>query len=89
MKKKLISLLLVGAMVASMAACGGNNGEAVDGTESGATSTSAYNTLVVGVQSLDGVFSPFFYTSGYDAQAGIDPVFASVFASRKALMRVL
>lgn len=78
MKKKLISLLLVGAMVASMAACGGNNGEAVDGTESGATSTSAYNTLVVGVQSLDGVFSPFFYTSEYDSQAGIDPVFASV-----------
>lgn len=82
MKKRLISLLLVGVMTASMAACGGSNGGAVDSTESTGTtstaSTGTYDTLVVGVQSLEGVFSPFFYNSAYDSQAGIDPVFATV-----------
>lgn len=63
MKKRLISLLLVGVMTASMAACGGSNGGAVDSTESTGTtstaSTGTYDTLVVGVQSLEGVFSHF------------------------------
>lgn len=78
MKKKLISLLLVASMVASMAACGGNDGETVDSTESGSNTatTSTYDTLVIGLMSLDGVFSPFFYTSAYDNQ-----VFGSVFES--------
>ena len=85
MKKKVISVLLVSAMVASMAAGCGNNANNVSSTESGSTSTdngavstSTYDTLVIGTQSLDGVFSPFFYTSAYDSQVAIDPVFASV-----------
>lgn len=77
MKKKLLSLLLVAAMAVGMlAGCGSkDNGEQVENNNS---ATSTYDTLVVGLQSLDGVFSPFFYTSAYDSQAGIDPVFASV-----------
>ena len=85
MKKKLISLFLVGVMAAGMlAGCGGGNGETVggDSTESGGAvssggATGTYDTLVVGLQSLDGVFSPFFYTSAYDNQV-FDPVFTSV-----------
>lgn len=79
MKKKLISLLLVASMVASMAACGGSDGETAGSTESGsaATSTSTYDTLVVGTQSLDGVFSPYFYTSAYDYQC-FAPVFEQI-----------
>lgn len=72
MKKKLISLLLVASMVVGMTACGGNKGETVESTESGsntaATSTGTYDTLVIGTQPLDGVFSPFFYSSAYDDQ---------------------
>lgn len=76
MKKKLISLLLVAAMAVSMlAGCGSkDNGEQVENNSTGST----YDTLVVGIQSLDGVFSPFFYTSAYDSQAALDTVFASV-----------
>lgn len=82
MKKKLISLFLVGAMAVSMVACGGSDEGAVEGsTESGSASsasTSTYDTLVVGTSTLEGVFSPFFYTSAYDSQCGIDPVFETV-----------
>ena len=78
MKKRLVALLLACAMTASLAACGGGDKGANGSTESASGSGSAYDTLVVGTQSLDGVFSPFFYTSAYDSQAGIDPVFASV-----------
>lgn len=79
MKKKLVALLLACAMTVGMTACGGGGNEGtVDSTESGNAATSTYDTLVIGTQSLDGVFSPFFYTSSYDSQVGIDPVFASV-----------
>lgn len=81
MKKKLISLLLVASMVVGMTACGGNKGETVESTESGsntaATSTGTYDTLVIGTQPLDGVFSPFFYSSAYDDQV-FSPVFETV-----------
>ena len=81
MKKKLISLLLVAAMTAGLAAgCGNNDGGSNNGTEnvgSGNASSSGYDTLVIGTQSLDGVFSPFFYTSAYDSQV-FTPVFAQV-----------
>lgn len=84
MKKKLISLLLVAAMTAGLAAgCGNNNGGSTNGTENGGsasndnTSSSGYDTLVIGVQSLNGVFSPFFYTSAYDNQV-FQPVFSQV-----------
>jgi len=78
MKKRLVALLLACAMTASLAACGGGDKGANDSTESASSSGSTYDTLVVGTQSLDGVFSPFFYTSAYDDQAGITPVFATV-----------
>lgn len=89
MKKRMISLLLVGVMAFGMAACGGKDdgGAVQDSTESGSSSDAAagtdgtgstYDTLVIGSQSLEGVFSPFFYSSAYDSYAGIDPVFATV-----------
>ena len=89
MKKRMISLLLVGVMAFGMAACGGKDdgGAVQDSTESGGSSDAAagtdgtggtYDTLVIGSQSLEGVFSPFFYSSAYDSYAGIDPVFANV-----------
>lgn len=37
-------------------------------TEKESGSTGTYDTLVIGVQPLDGVFSPFFYQSAYDDQ---------------------
>lgn len=85
MKKRVVALLLACAMTASLTACGGgnkdqgaaNNGTEAPGTESASTG-GTYDTLVVGTESLDGVFSPFFYTSAYDDQVGIAPVFASV-----------
>lgn len=78
MKKRLVALLLACAMTAGLAACGGGDNSPNDSTESASGSGSTYDTLVVGTQSLDGVFSPFFYTSAYDSQVGIAPVFASV-----------
>lgn len=83
MKKKVISLFLVGLMAVSMVAgCGGSDQGSVDGTEAGsndsaASSGSTYDTLVVGTQVFDGVFSPFFYNSAYDFQA-FAPVFTNV-----------
>ena len=60
MKKKLISLLLVASMVASLAACGGDKGETVESTESGsnttaATSTGTYDTRRLGTPPVEGV----------------------------------
>lgn len=39
--------------------------------------TGKYDTLVIGTQTFNGVFSPLFYSTGYDAQA-YEPVFTSV-----------
>lgn len=74
MKKRLVAFFLACVMMVGFAACGSKK----DGMDSTENAGSTYDTLVVGTQSLDGVFSPFFYTSGYDAQVGINPVFASV-----------
>lgn len=74
MKKRLTAFLMVCTMTVGLTACG----KGKEGTDSTENTGSTYDTLVVGTQTLDGVFSPFFYTSGYDAQVGINPVFASV-----------
>lgn len=90
--KKILALMLATSVCASMTACGGssetNNTATTDSSNtSGSTSeatktdapasTSTYDTLVIGVQDLDGVFSPMFYNSAYDAQV-IDSIFTSV-----------
>ena len=88
--RQALALLLSVAMITGLTACGGagnkndstgsnNQGTEQDATNDGSAqeSTSQYNTLVIGTQTFDGVFSPFFYTSAYDAQVN-DLIFASV-----------
>lgn len=86
--RQALALLLSVAMIAGLTACGGaknnnadsnNQGTEQDATDDGSASesTSQFDTLVIGTQSFDGVFSPFFYTSAYDAQVN-DLIFASI-----------
>lgn len=75
MLKKLATLLLALTIVFTLAACG-KSGETTSTTKSsdGATTGSETaeapeGTLVIGTQSFNGIFNPFFYNTGYDAQA--------------------
>ncbi|MEG2440349.1 MAG: ABC transporter substrate-binding protein [Acetivibrio sp.] len=82
MKKRLALLLATVMVITSMTACGGNKKEpakdATGGeTKTETTSTSTIDTMVIGTQSLDGVFNPLFYSSAYDNQIN-DLVFTSV-----------
>ncbi|RZT02344.1 ABC transporter substrate-binding protein [Cuneatibacter caecimuris] len=76
--KKLLALGLSGAMVLSLAACGsddkgttaapGPSGDEPTTTAPGGDEkVGAGDTLVVGSTELNGVFTPFFYNSNYDA----------------------
>ena len=67
MKKKIISLILASVMALTLAGCSGNGG----------ASSSGNDTLVIGTSSFNGIFSPFFYNTAYDAQA-FETVFTSV-----------
>lgn len=67
MKKKIISLILASVMALTLAGCSGNGG----------TSASSNDTLVIGTSSFNGIFSPFFYNTVYDAQA-FETIFTSV-----------
>ncbi len=71
--KKALALLLVGAMVVGMAACGKKDSDKGGNTDN----KSANKTLVIGTQTFNGVFSPLFYNSAYDGQV-LDMVFSSV-----------
>ncbi len=70
MFKRIAAILLAACMTISFASC--NNGEGGQDPTQG-----KYDTLVIGVSPLNGVFSPFFYTSAYDAQV-IDMVFSPI-----------
>lgn len=67
MKKKIISLILASVMALTLAGCSGNGGASASGND----------TLVIGTSSFNGIFSPFFYNTAYDAQA-FETVFTSV-----------
>lgn len=67
MKKKIISLILASVMALTLAGCSGNGG----------ASSSGNDTLVIGTSSFNGIFSPFFYNTAYDAQA-FETIFTSV-----------
>lgn len=84
MMKKVVALLFTLTMVLSLAACGNtastdpttkpSGSEATSGTE---TAEAPEGTLVIGTQSFNGVFNPFFYTTAYDAQA-FETIFTSI-----------
>lgn len=67
MKKKIISLILASVMALTLAGCSGNGGASASGND----------TLVIGTSSFNGIFSPFFYNTAYDAQA-FETIFTSV-----------
>ena len=80
--KKVCALSLAAVTAFSMVACGSkdagaDNGAANSADSSASASSSTYDTLVVGTQSMEGVFNPYFYGSAYDAQVN-DAIFASV-----------
>ena len=75
--RQALALLLSVIMIASLAACGSNDGGNADGGESDNQGGAAHDTLIIGTQAMNGVWSPFFYTSAYDAQVQ-DLIFASV-----------
>ncbi|MBD7915883.1 ABC transporter substrate-binding protein [Clostridium sp. Sa3CUN1] len=67
MKRKIISLILASVMTLTLAGCSGN----------GEVSSGGNDTLVIGTSDFNGIFSPFFYNTAYDAQA-FETVFTSV-----------
>ena len=70
MKRKILALLLSATMLLTVG-CG--NGK----TNDSSSNKGSNNTLVIGTSTFNGVFSPFFYSSAYDAQA-FETVFTSV-----------
>lgn len=81
MFKKAIAVLLTVAMAVSLVACGGKKTTENKDTESGVTdaqvkTTGKYDTLVVGEDNFNGVFSPFFYLTEPDHD-----VFMQVFSN--------
>lgn len=66
MKKRVFSLMLAVLMFLQVTACSSVNNE-----------NSGPSTLVIGTSSFNGIFSPFFYQTAYDAQA-FELVFSSV-----------
>lgn len=71
MKKRIFSMVLIFALMTTMIACSGKK----DSSSGNADGPSG--TLVIGTSNFNGVFSPFFYQTAYDAQA-IELVFANV-----------
>lgn len=78
--KKLLAMTLIGTMAISLAACssGGNTGDTGTSTEQGQSETkSEFDTMVVGLSELNGIFNPFFYRTAFDSYV-FGPVFSSV-----------
>ncbi len=69
MKKRILIIFFVLTITASLLACGKNNNDNQAEGPSG--------TLVIGTGSFNGVFSPFFYQTAFDAQ-GMELIFSSV-----------
>lgn len=73
MKKRFLSIVLTLGLVVSLAACSKSN----KGTDNNGSSSSKYDTLVIGTQTLNGIFNPLFANSAYDIQVS-DNMFAYV-----------
>lgn len=72
MKRKILALLLSATMLLTVGC--GNKATSDGGDNSNSSNSRSNNTLVIGTNTFNGVFNPFFYTSAYDNQA-----FATVF----------
>lgn len=82
MKKKTLAILLAMLMAFSLAACGGKDDASKKTNAEGdkpktIEASGTYDTLVIGTQTLNGVFSPMFASSAYDQQV-CDLVFSYV-----------
>ncbi len=78
--KKLLAMALIGTMALSLAACGStsNTEDTNVSTEQGEADTkSEFDTMVVGLNELNGIFNPFFYKTAFDSYV-FGPVFSSV-----------
>ena len=77
--KRFLAVALIGAMTFSLAACSSNqtteNGSSTEQTQT--ETQSQFDTMVVAVQELNGIFNPLFYTTAYDSFV-FGPVFSSV-----------
>ncbi|MBQ9764856.1 MAG: ABC transporter substrate-binding protein [Lachnospiraceae bacterium] len=69
MKKRILTIFMVVIVMASLLACGKK--------DNGSGSEGSMGTLVIGTGAFNGVFSPFFYQTAYDAQA-MELIFVSV-----------
>lgn len=79
--KKFLAMTLIGTMTLSLVACnsGGNTtGDTSVSTKQGQGETkSEFDTMVVGVNELNGIFNPFFYSTAFDSYI-FGPVFSQV-----------
>ncbi len=78
--KKFLAMALISTMTMSLVACGGSGSEngSTSANEQGQTeSKSEFDTMVVGLNELNGIFNPLFYTTAFDNYA-MGPVFSSV-----------
>ncbi len=73
--KKILSLILSCIMVFSLTACSNSTSSSTETTTT--QSTSSLDTLVIASDELNGIFNPFFYSSGADMKA-FDPVFDTI-----------
>lgn len=74
MKKRMLTAFLLLAVACSLLACGKNNN---DGQGGNGQAEGPAGTLVIGTGAFNGVFSPFFYQTAYDAQ-GMELIFSNV-----------
>ena len=79
--KKFLAMKLIGTMTLSLVACnsgGSTTGDTSVSTEQGqGEAKSEFDTMVVGVNELNGIFNPFFYSTAFDSYI-FGPVFSQV-----------
>ncbi|WP_250278468.1 ABC transporter substrate-binding protein [[Clostridium] colinum] len=75
--KKFLAMVLIGTMTFSLVACGSKESNEDTNISTNQQTNSEYDTLVVSVNELNGIFNPLFYTSAFDKYV-FDPCFSTV-----------
>ena len=77
--KRFLAVAIIGTMTFSLAACSSNEGtgNSVSTEQNQSETESEFNTMVVSVNELNGIFNPLFYTTAFDSYV-FGPVFSSV-----------